>query len=138
MIDLGDTQIGQEIPVSYQITGPDGPLWPDAAPQLVLYHDGDLVRRVKMPCDSQSQRDGLFRYQLFLDAAFPVGDLYGFLQWAVGGDPHAETVKMRILPGGSADGSAIAVACVRRPSANYLVFQCDSGTIFKGTNPRVQ
>ena len=138
MISLGDVQIGQEIPVTFQVTGENGPLWPDGAPHLVLFHDGDLVRRIRMSSDSQTGRPGLFRHQLFLDAAFPLGGISGFIQWSVNLVPYAETVHMRILPGGSADGSAIAVACVRRPSANYLVFQTDSGTIFKGTNPRLQ
>lgn len=136
MLDLADAQLGQEIVVAF--TAKDGltPAWPDAAPQLVLYNGSTFLVRLEVPADPQNPVDGSFRLNLFLDARFPsAGSLHGFVQWSVDGVPFSLPVVLRIVPGGDADGTVIAMSYVRRPSVAYILWQTDAGTIFRGTNP---
>ena len=137
MNDLGDVQLGMEVPITVQCTS-DGraPATPDAAPILSLFGASGLIRRIVMAADNQTQQDGIFRTQLFLDANFVAGPVTGHIGWTVGGNPLLRTVWFRILPGGDADGTVIAAAFVRRPQGTYIVWQTDAGTIFKGRNPR--
>jgi hypothetical protein len=140
MIDLADVQLGQEIPIVVQATDGTSPVWPDSAPQLVLFNSaGTLLKRVYMPADPEAQQVGLFRLPLFLGPVFPAaGTIAGFVQWAVGGAPYSQTVTLRIIPGGDVAGQIIAMTYVRRPSSGYLIWQSDSGDLSRGTNPRSQ
>lgn len=139
MTDLGDCQRGQELSVPCQVTDGVEPEWPDAAPVLSLYNGSTLVLRQKMPVDAGSQIPGFFRLPVFLDARFPdSGLIIGLVQWTNGGTVFGETLAFRILPGGSIDGSVIAMTYVRRPSSGFLVWQTDAGNLYKGSNPRVR
>ncbi len=138
-MDFGDWQLGQEFPITLQATDGDTPTVPDRAPQLAMFTAaGTLIRRVLMPADTQSQQTGLFRLPLFLNENFSVGPIHGYIEWLVDGSLFAEPISFRILPGGSTDGTVISMTHVRRPSSNYLLWQTDAGTIFRGTNPRAR
>jgi hypothetical protein len=138
MIDLGDVQLGQQLPVTVQcLDGDLAPAWPDQAPQLVLFSGTTLLNRIKLPADPRSGV-GMFRLSLFLNAIYPTaGPVTGFVQWVSGGVAFSKTVWFRILPGGDPDGNIIAMTFVRRPGLGAIVWQADSGTIFHGSNPRV-
>lgn len=136
MIELGDLQHGQEVPVVLQCHDGTSPVLPDVAPVLSLFQEGALVLRRRMPLDAQADEDGVFRYMLFINAAFTVSQVSGFVQWVVDGNPFSETVFFRILPGGAVDGSVISLEYVRRPQAGYLLWESDAGVILRGTNPR--
>lgn len=139
MTYLGDWQRGMEFPIVCQATDGVSPAWPDRAPQLALFSDDDLIRRIDMPADAQAQIPGLFRYPLFLDGTFPSsGPIHGFVQWVSGGDAFSVPLFFRILPGGDPIGTIISMTYVRRPSMGYVVYQVDSECILRAKNPRVQ
>lgn len=136
---FGDVQLGMEFPVVVLCHDGTEPAMPDAAPQLAMFTAaGVLIRRILLPADVQSQQTGLFRLPLFLNESFSAGAIHGYIEWRVSGSLFAEPVSFRILPGGSTDGSVISMTHVRRPSSNYLLWQTDAGTIFRGTNPRAK
>lgn len=136
MINLGDVQLGAEIPFVATCTDGTSPAFPTQAPVLSLFSGATLIRRVLLPIDAQADQPGVFRLQLFLNSDFPVGPITGFVQWRNGGLNFCETVWMRILPGGDPAGSVISLEYVRRPQAGVLLWETDAGTILKGTNPR--
>lgn len=137
MIDRGDVQLGAEVPITVQCKAGVIPTTPDFAPVLSLYDaDGALIERRVMAADNQTQVPGLFRSQLFLNALYEAGPVTGHIQWQINGAPYGETVWFRILPGGNANGSVVAATFVRRPAGTYIVWEADSGTILRGTNPR--
>lgn len=137
-MNLGDWQLGSELPVVLQATDGTSPAWPDAAPQLVLYNGTTFLKRILMSADPQAQSPGLFRLNLFLDASYPAsGQLNGAIQWTNNGNVFSQTVWLRIIPGGDSDGSVIAMAFVRRPSASFVLWQTDAGVLFRGSNPNI-
>lgn len=136
MLNLGAWQLGQEIPVTCQVTDGVSPAWPDAAPILALFSGATLLRKVAMPADSQAGMPGVFRLPVFLDGTFSAGPIAGYVQWVHGGVAFSQTVYFRILPGGDVNGSIIAATFVQRPSVSYIVFQSDAGEVLRGSNPR--
>lgn len=111
--------------------------WPDAAPVVSVFGPDGLIIRTELAADSQGLPPGHFRLGVFLGANFPEsGWLYGHFQWD-DGVAHVQAFTARLLPGGSPNGSVIAMKYVRRPAANFVVYQTDAGFVMKGTNPRV-
>lgn len=139
MIDLGDLQLGAEVPVNVQCTS-DGriPALPTSAPVLSLFQAGTLVLRRLMAADNQVRFPGIFRLQVFLNDEFTAGPVNGFIQWMNGGNLFTTPVWARIIPGGNASGSVIAAAFVRRPAKSYIVWEVDRGDLLKGSNPTSQ
>lgn len=139
VLDLGDLQLGAEVPVNVQCTS-DGhiPALPTSSPVLSLFQAGTLVIRRHMAADNQVRTPGLFRLQVFLNDAFTTGPVNGFIQWMNGGNLFTTPVWARIIPGGNASGSVIAAAFVRRPAKSYIVWEVDRGDLLKGSNPTSQ
>ena len=42
-----------------------------------------------------------------------------------------------IIPGGNEEGQVLGMAFYHRPEADHVVYQTESGKIFKGRNPTV-
>lgn len=133
---LGDFRRGDFLPLLLQ-TSPSGALgWPDAAPIVSVFDSTGLILREKMAADAQGLPPGHFRLGIFMDASFPPsGWIWGHCQWD-DGTIHATSFTARILPGGSTNGSVIAMKYVKRPADNAIIYQTDGGFVLRGTNPR--
>ena len=135
----GDVQIGQEVGFEAAIVTAGEPERPDDVPVLSLFHGSTLIGRYRMPADAQPVRSLVFRRQVFLDASFPdSGLLTGHIQATVGGSLRIVPVAVRVVPGGNPNGTVNSMAFVRRPSSPAIIWTTDAGTIFRGTNPKVE
>lgn len=119
----------------------DTPDDPSGIPQIQIYRDGSspsLVQTIQIPAELRGVETGLFRYPLFLGDQYANAGRYLIVfKWNdSAGMAHVKTAAMHILPGGSADGSVIAMFQSNRPDASHLLFQCDSGRIIRKANPR--
>lgn len=138
---LGRFQQGTDVALVLQCTDTSGtPDDPTYIPWVQIRRDPDaaLVESFEMPADLRDVESGLFRKPLFLGSTYSTtGRHVAIFKWLdSNGVSHVETAHFHVLPGGSADGSIIAMCYSSRPDAAYIVFQCDSGRIIRKPNPR--
>lgn len=137
---LGRYPQGVEIPLV--VACDDGglaPAWPDAAPVVTFYRpDGAAVLSRVMAADQQGVVEGVFRLPQFLGTPFAVTGPYRVVaRYAdASGRARALAGSFRLLAGGDRDGAVVSLRAVRRPNANYLVYQTDGGRLVRGRNPR--
>ena len=137
---LGRYQQGVEIPLV--VTCDDGgeePAWPDLAP-VVTFHkpDGSVALSRVMAADLQGVAVGTFRLPQFLGSEFSATGPYRVVVRYTDASGRARVLPghFRVLAGGDADGAVVSMRAVRRPDANYLIFQTDGGRLVRGRNPR--
>jgi hypothetical protein len=139
---LGRFQQGVELPLALQCVNAAGaPDDPQELPRLSIYRDGaspTLVETIEMAADLRGVATGFFRRGLFLDNLYgTAGRHLAVFKWQdSGGVAHCRVASFVLLPGGSADGAAIALKYVERPDASYLLYQTDAGRLIRGRNPR--
>lgn len=139
---LGRYQQGQEVPLVLQCQTQAGlPDDPAAAPAATVYRDGSPPARIEtvtLAADLRGVVDGLFRLPLSLDHRYGTAGRYLVVFRWVDGNGYAHQIpgSFTVLPGGSADGSVVALRYVRRPDARYLIWQTDTGRLVRGRNPR--
>ncbi len=104
----------------------------------------NVLSRV-LPADLQGVRKGVFRLSQYLGTEFATTGSYavfvrytratinsGFFATA----PIVLVGHFWLMAGGSPDGAVIAMRAVRRPNANWLIYQTDGGRLVRGRNPR--
>ena len=134
---IGRLQVGQELPLYLKcLLGREADV-PSSHPTVEVRSESDVVHSGRVPADDQGVATGVFRGPLMLDHRFAVGRHHAIFRWLDSGShPRVEVQEFEIIPGGSADGSLIAMQSVERPQANYLIFQTDAGRLIRGRNPR--
>jgi hypothetical protein len=136
---LGRYPQGEELPLVVQCDDGSGPAWPAVAPVASFRGPAgtNVLSRV-MAADQQGVGDGLFRLPQFLGPEFSSTGEYAVLvrYKDSAGNPRLLAGHFQLTQGGSTDGAVIAVRSVRRPNANWLVYQTDGGRLVRGRNPR--
>lgn len=135
---IGRYQVGGTVILYLQCTNAAGTAAaPTDAPQLKLWDpSGALVLATKMP--AVTQVTGLFYYNLYLNGPYEeAGNWSATFRYMVSTYHGFQSDNFEILPGGHADGHVVGMYHYRRPQADYLVHQTESGNIRKGQNPRV-
>ena len=133
MTDLGSYQQGQELPLVLH-TGAD----PDATPVAVVSRaTGEPALAVPLPGDDRAAGPGLFRTGWMLDGRTPPGDYLIAYRWVADGDSRLAVARFRVLPGGAADGSVVAMYAAVRPARAAVLIQTDTGRLERGLNPEV-
>lgn len=138
---LGRFQQGQELPLALQCVDATGaPADPVALPVITLYRDGAskvLVETRPLAADLRGVKLGSFRLALFLGEVYTAGRYLVVFRWAdANGVGHSQVGVFMLYPGGSPDGSVIALKYVERPDSRYLMWQTDAGRLLRGRNPR--
>lgn len=136
---LGRYPQGVELPVIVQCETAGAAAWPDVAPVVTFTApDGTVVLNRVMGADLQGVRLGTFRLPQFLGTPFATTGPYRVVaRYKDGaGNPRVLVGHFRLLAGGNRDGAVVSMRAVRRPNANYLVYQTDSGKLVRGRNPR--
>lgn len=136
---LGRYPQGVELPLVVQCVDAGAAAWPDAAP-VVTFTDptGAVVLNRVMGADLQGVRLGTFRLPQFLGTPFATTGPYRVTARYTDASGNARVLcgSFRLLPGGDRDGAVVSMRAVRRPNANYLVYQTDGGRLARGRNPR--
>lgn len=139
---IGRIQQGSELVVVLQAADVYGHNEdPSSSPWVEIYRDGTtpaLVESRRIPSDMRRVEDGVFRLPLFLDTLYTTEGRYLFvMKWLdASGTARTAVGSFHLLPGGSADGSVIALYSLVRQDAAYLMMQCDSGRLVRKRNPR--
>lgn len=139
---LGRYQQGVELPLVLQCVDADGaPEDPLFDPVVSIYRDGEppvVVQTLPLAADLRGVATGLFRLPVFLNHLYTTAGRYLVVfRWQdQAGGAHSIPGAFMLLPGGSPDGAVLALKYVQRPDARYLIFQCDSGQLVRGRNPR--
>ena len=137
---LGRYQQGQEILLVVACDDGGGePAWPDVAPTVTFHKpDGSVVFSRVMAADLQGVAEGVFRLPQFLNSEFSATGPYRVVVRYTDESGRARVLPghFRLLAGGDADGAVVSMRAVRRPDANYLIFQTDGGRLVRGRNPR--
>lgn len=139
---LGRLQQGEELRLVLQCTDASGtPADPAVDPVVTIYRDvagvPTFVESVKLAGCERGVVDGLFRKPHFLGSRYSNAGRYLLVyRWQVGANGFTRAGSFFLIPGGSADGAAIAMSFVARPDANHLLTQTDSGQLVRGRNPR--
>lgn len=137
---LGRYQQGQEILLVVACNnGGLVPATPNATP-VVTFHkpDGSVALHRVMAADLQGVAVGIFRLPQFLDSLFSTTGAYRVVVRYEDSASRARVLcgHFRVLAGGDTDGAVVSMRPVRRPNANYLVYQTDGGHLARGRNPR--
>ena len=137
---LGRYQQGEELPLVVQCdTAGAAASWPLVAPVVSVFNPaGTLVLTRVLAADLQGVTVGLFRLPQFLGADFSTAGTYRLAvrYKDAGSNPRTLCGTFRLMAGGHADGAVVSLRPVRRPNANYLVYQTDGGRLARGRNPR--
>lgn len=133
-MDLGRYQQGQTASLLLLTRDADGnPALPDAAPQAkVLGPAATVVRELTMPIWEEL---GVFHFPLFLNQLFVAGWHQILYYYRVGSYHGREEDGLTVVPGGSTKGSVISMYFFRRPHADYVLQQRESGVVTAGKNP---
>lgn len=119
--------------------GGAAPAWPDVAPTVTFHKpDGTVALHRVMAADLQGVTDGVFRLPQFLNSQFSTTGAYRAVVRYEDASDRARVLvgHFRVLGGGDTDGAVVSMRPVRRPDANYLVYQTDGGILARGRNPR--
>jgi hypothetical protein len=135
---LGRYQLGQFVPLAVRtVNGSDVAGLPDDAPAALVYSDSGKVLTQLLPIKDRFAVTGFFFHRLPLGAAFAAGRHWVLYQWLRSGTHFAESDVFEIGDGGHADGAVLALHHYRRPNAEFVVQQLDSGKLVRGRNPRL-
>ena len=133
----GRHQLGQTVHLYLQCRNASQvPTLPDDAPWLtVLDSAGASVKTVQMPIQDRRQMTGFFHYPLFLGDGFAAGKYTAQMTYQVSSHTGLEVAELEVTAGGNTDGHVLGMYYYRRPHADFLVYQTESGKIKKGRNP---
>lgn len=134
----GRPQLGDHVFVSVRCENSSGePANPDEAPVLDVWQAGVKAKSLACPRIDHAGVTGLFGYWLFLGAGLAAGQCQVVWHCRVGSHYQVEIDTFEILPGGDTDGAVLSMIELRRPHANFILHQLDSGRLRKGQNPRL-
>lgn len=137
---LGNRQLGEWLDVVLQCKDIDGtPSMPVEPPFLTIWNSSGTSEYAReMPVsEKEGVSIGLFVAKVFLGSGFSMGEHGLQIAFTVGSDSFLAHRTFRITEGGSARGIALGAYFYRRPNANHVVYQVESGSVLKGTNPKV-
>jgi hypothetical protein len=136
---IGRQQSGSWLDVYLQVTDVDGePAMPDHVPQIKIRNSaGTLVVDQLIPVVDKTVQVGIFCSRLFLGAAFATGMYSVTMLYRSGVKIGIEERVFEIMAGGDAKGTALAMTYYHKPHKDFIVYQTESGTLEKGSNPRV-
>ena len=135
---MGRKQLGTWINVWLQCRNGDVPTMPDSIPWLKIWRpDGALAMALGIPVMDKTIARGLFCLPLFLGSEFSAGQHSLAAFYAIGGASMVQTGTMAIIAGGDADGAVLGMHWYHRPHADFVVYQRESGKVFRGRNPRI-
>lgn len=139
MIFLGRYDRGSEVVLGISCENASGVVTsPDEAPTVEVENEsGKVLVEGKIPASDSQLTPGLFRLPLFLGAPFVAGNYLATVRFLLSGVSYARMLSFEVTPGGDPSGAVIAMHQYEKPDARYLVHSTDSGSIFKGKNPRV-
>lgn len=137
MIYLGRQPLGGTVHVFLRTKDEVGtPSLPEDAPRLVVFDSaGDQVLNTRMPILDRRQLTGLFHLPVFLGHQFSAGHYSVEMNYQVDTHFGLEQAEFEVLAHGHTDGHILAMHFFRRPHADFLVWQTESGKIKKGKNP---
>lgn len=141
MAYLGRHQLGNTMPVTVlTVDASNLPTAPDVPPVMKIWSGTTLILSAQMPVADRygtSTNTTLFIYPLFLGASYAAGLYDVSLTWKIGTFVGVEDGTFEILAGGNADGSIIAMTLYRRPEADFVVWQTNSGKLQRGRGPKL-
>ena len=127
-------QVGDIVPLVLCTTNAAGsPILPDGGPQARVFSPkGVLVASFPLAIMDKYIQPGMFYGSLYLADPFiqtgAPADLWSVAySWSYQGYTGQATDTFEIVPGGSQFGNVVSMYFYRRPDANYIVWQCDSG-----------
>lgn len=88
-----------------------------------------------MPILDRRQIDGLFHLPIFLGAGYEAGHHSVTMTYQVSSHQGVDQAEFEILPYGDTDGHLLSMYFFRRPHADFVLWQTESGKIKKGRNP---
>lgn len=136
---IGRYQQGQELRLVIRCTTTNNvPNTPLLYPVAKIYRGGTLVESVELAADSQGEETGVFRRSLQLGSLYSTTGRYEVVYTypTSAGAGRVRVGSFTLLPGGSPDGTVVAIHYARRPNAAYLIRQTDAGLLIRGKNPR--
>lgn len=137
---LGRRQLGQEIEFRVSCTNASRvQVAPDAAPEVRVYNaSGVRVLTRSIPTQDKPGATGVFMLAQHLDSNFAVGRYYVRTTWTTGAHSGVQLDCFEVIPGGDANGQVISMTWTTLPHFRHLIYQTDTGQLFKGGNPTVQ
>lgn len=134
----GRVQLGEHIALGVLcLDASDTPTAPDAAPLLEIFSGTAKVLAKTIPALDRFGTTGLFQIQQFLDERFAAGQYKAIYRWDIGSYEGMAEDTFEVVAGGNADGQIIAMHYYKRPHADFIVSQLNSGKLVKGRNPRI-
>lgn len=135
---LGQHQVGKTLDLYLQCTDADGvKAMPTYVPFIKVWIGSSLIIAAEMPLVDKNIQVGLFRFPLFLGVGFSAGHGTAEMHYRVGNKIGMELRTFEIVAGGHVSGQVLGSFFYRRPQANFIVYQTESGEIRRGKNPRV-
>lgn len=140
MIYLGRQQLGTYIDVYWQILVSGVPTLPDMVPRIKITQssDGAVKYTGLMPIVDKEITPGLFCTRLLLGTGFVNGTHAIEMFALVGGNPVLAYRTFEIIPGGSPLGQVIGMNFLHTPSADWIVYQIESGRLMAGKQPSLK
>lgn len=135
----GAYQLGDEFVVTFTTTIGDGsPRWPDEAPTVDLWHEGeDLLETVRAAPVERYRQTGIFAFPVFLGFEHEVGHYAAVIRYTVSSYLYHHVVAFEVMDGGDPDGSNIALREYRKAGGNFVIQHRRSGRIASQRNPQV-
>lgn len=138
---LGRRQLGQWIDVCVQATEADKtPALPVEPPVVTIRRasDGVSVYNREMPIvEKQGTGIGLFAARVFLGDGFSAGQYNVQIAFTVGSFTDLQLRTFTIVGGGHPNGQVFGMAYFKRPNRANIIYQTESGSLLRGSNPKI-
>lgn len=111
---------------------------PDDVPRARVYEaNNTLVGQYDLPILDQYTQVGLFLFPLFLGNGYATGNYNVLYTYDVASFSGLEVGTFDIVAGGHVDGHILAATFYKKPHADFIVYQTETGKIKSGRNPTV-
>ncbi len=131
-------RLGDEASIAFQVRNASGTVSsPDAAPTVRVYNSsGTKVAQFTVPPKDREDATGWFGHFVRLGSEFSSG-LYSWrASWEVSSVAGVASGMFRVIGGGSAAGTVIAMQWFANATGKQIVWQTDSGEVRRGKTPR--
>ena len=132
--------LGDEVFLSVQCTSTSGvPTAPDAAPVMTIYDDtGARVLQKSIPPVERYTATGLFGYMQQMNSSFATGRHWVLYTYSVSTNQRNNLDTFEVVTGGNVAGQVISLHYVeQRDSQDWIIGQCDSGTLVYNRGPKI-
>ena len=139
-MDLGRVRLGQTLDLFLATENSAGAVaQPDDVPSLSVFDPvGTKILTARMPVWSTLGDKTVFHYPLFLGPLFTTPGRYVILyNYNVGSFFGVEEEDFTVVAGGTDKGASLAMYFFRRPQADFLIQQKESGQVARGKNPSI-